>query len=129
MIKEETKKIYGIIGIHQQRVDGIIGVEPFERESSQTLYVDVKIKVDLAPSIRSGQLSDTADYTSLARFCTALASKKTYHLVEEFASDLLEACKKQYNPRWVWVQVRKPAAIATAEYAFVEIEYHQEGVP
>ena len=126
MADSPSKDAYGVIGIHQLRIDCIVGIYPAERQQPQTLYVDVKIKMDFAPCLMSGKIADTVDYVMIAQLCTELAQRKNYHLLEAFASDILEECKNRYQACWVWVSIQKPSAIPSAAYAFVEMEYHKK---
>lgn len=123
MSKKRTS--IGVIGIHKHRIDCVIGVYPAERERIQTIYVDVKIKIDFAASINSGSVMDSVDYVAIANLCTELAQNKKYHLLEEFASDILDNCKNLFKATWAWTQVQKPSAIPSAAYAFVEMEYQE----
>lgn len=119
-------KHYGIIGVHHHRIDCIIGVTFAERSRFETIYVNVKIKIDLTAALSSEALGDTVSYVLLADLCTELARSKNYILLEELAHDILEQCKIRYQPVWAWVHVQKPSAIPTAEYAFVEMEWQEE---
>ena len=113
---------YGIIGFDQHRIECVIGIYAAEREKPQTIFIDLKVKVDLTACIQSGKIKDTVDYVALAQFCTDLAHTKKYFLLEVFAADILECCKKQFNASWAWVKIQKPAALTHAAYAFVEME-------
>lgn len=123
---EISSQAPGLIGFNRHRIDCIVGLYPVEREKVQTLYVDVKVKVDLTACVHSGKISDTIDYASLADACTDLALKKHYYLLETFAADVLEYCKNCFQPKWAWVQIQKPAAIPSAAHAFVEMEYQKK---
>lgn len=115
----------GVIGIHKHRIDCVIGVYPAEREQTQTIYVDVKIKIDLAASINSGSVMDSVDYVAIADLCTELAQNRKYYLLEQFASDILDNCKNLFKANWAWAQIQKPSAIPSAAYAYVEMEYEE----
>lgn len=128
MSNQVKRASYGIIGICKHRIDCVVGIYPAEREKLQTLHVDIKIKIDLAPSIQSGNIKDSVDYVALAGMSTELALAKNYYLLEEFAADILDGCKKQFNACWAWVQIQKPSALPSAAYAFVEMEYQEKEV-
>jgi dihydroneopterin aldolase len=121
-----TKQACGVIGIHRHRIDCIIGIFPEERVQPQTIFVDVKIKIDLSACLFTGRIDDTVDYVGLAQLCTQLAQKNKYMLLEKFAFDILAQCKEQFQALWGWVSIQKPSAIPTAEYAFVEMELPEE---
>ncbi len=113
---------YGILGIKQHQIECIVGIFPEERVKKQTLFVDVKIKLDLSACLASGRMEDTVDYVSIAQACTAFAQKNQYLLLETFAFDLLDHCLNHFKAEWAWVCIQKPSALPSAAYAFVEIE-------
>lgn len=117
---------FGIIGIHQHRINCIVGIHPQERQHKQTLLVDVKIKRDLSRCLTSEDVHDTTDYSLIAKFCTQLAEQNQYFLIEKFASDILDQCINKFNATWAWVCIQKPAAISTVSYAYVELERYRE---
>lgn len=124
-IAHELKQI-GVVGFHQHQILCIVGILPEERVKEQILWVDLKVKIDFSPCLRSGSLDKTVNYSQLASFCTMLARDKHYGLIEAFASDIILGCFEQFNAEWAWVCVRKPSAIPTASYAFVEMERNRK---
>lgn len=121
-----AKASFGILGIHQHQIKCIIGVYPEERQREQTLFVDVKIKLDLSATLASGRVEDTVDYVLLAQLCTQLAEQNKYFLLETFAFDILDQCIQRFSAVWAWVRIQKPSAISTAAYAYVEFERYRE---
>lgn len=117
-----SSESFGFVGIRQHRIECIVGIYPEERVKTQTLFVDVKLKLDLAACLASGRMEDTLDYVLIAQLCTELAHQKKYALLETFASDILDGCLSHFKAVWAWVRIEKPAAIPTAAYAFVEFE-------
>ena len=122
MTEHNHSKAYGIVGIHQHKIECIVGVYPQERQKEQMLIVDLKVKIDFHNCLRSGKVEDALDYVLLAKVCTQLAQEKKYFLLETFASDILEHCILRLKVVWAWVRIQKPSAIPTAEYAYVEFE-------
>jgi len=122
MIERSCKNSIGILGIHQHQVSCIVGVYQEERKREQTLFFDAKIKLDLSLSCASDQVQDTVDYVVLAQICTELAQQNKYILLETLASDILDEYLRRFPAIWAWILIKKPAAISTAEYAFIELE-------
>jgi dihydroneopterin aldolase len=121
-IAHELNRRAGIVGFDQHQIDCIVGTLPEERVKEQLLWVDLKVKIDFSPCLQSGSIDKTVDYSRLASFCTMLARNTQYELIESLASDIIAGCFEQFNAEWAWVRVRKPSAIPTAAYAFVEME-------
>lgn len=110
------------LGFHHLQVNCIMGIYPEEREKKQVLWIDVKVKVDLKECLKSRCVEDTVDYAAISRICTELAESGRYLLLESLASDIAEECLRRFPASWVWVSIKKPAAIPTADYALVEVE-------
>lgn len=126
-LNKQTQHSFGILGIHQHQVSCIVGIYPEERQYEQTLLFDAKIKLDLSRSLLSDRMEDTVNYVSIAQICTELAQQKKYFLLESLASDILDEYLHCFPVVWAWISIKKPAAISSAAYAFVELErYRQE---
>jgi dihydroneopterin aldolase len=122
-----AKHSFGILGIHQHQVSCIIGVYPEERQHEQTLIFDAKIKLDLSRSFASDQVQDSVNYVLIAQICTELAQQKQYFLLETLASNILDEYLQRFPVIWAWVSIKKPSAISSAAYAFVELERYRGG--
>lgn len=111
-----------IIGIHQYRLDCIVGILPTERQQQQTLLIDAKIKVDISSCLFSEEVGHTVDYRLLVKLCQELAHLNKYFLLENFANEFLDECLSRFQAAWAWIRIQKPSAIAGADYAYVELE-------
>jgi dihydroneopterin aldolase len=126
--KEEKKHqvIFGTMGVVHHQVSCIVGIYPEERKKEQPLWIDLQVKCDLSLCAISTRLEDSINYVALADICTKLALKKDYFLLETFAFDILEECMLHFPILWAKVCIKKPQAILTANYAYVEIERERE---
>ena len=100
----------------------MIGVYDHERKREQTLYFDAKIKIDLSRAFTSDKVEDSVDYVSIAEICTKKAQTNQYLILETLASDILNEFFHCFPAIWASVTIKKPAAIPTAAYAYVELE-------
>jgi dihydroneopterin aldolase len=112
----------GLIGFENLHIDCIIGVHPEERVNEQTIFVDLKLKIDISKCIHSDCVTDTVDYVKLSQICTDLAKTNKFNLIETYASKVLAEIFNAYPITWGWIKVRKPKAIPQSEGAAVEIE-------
>ena len=114
------------IGINNLRIECIIGVRASERETKQSVFVDAEIDGDFTAATESERVDDTFDYGRVAGLLVELAHRRRFQLLETFAS---EACRllleQQAGVRSVRIEIRKPAAVAKADYAFVRCESHR----
>jgi dihydroneopterin aldolase len=109
------------IVIRDLRIRCVVGVLPRERTTPQDLLVSLEVGADLAPAARSGSLEHTLDYAELARQTRELVVAGRFRLLETMAEDLAACALADRRAASVRVTVRKPAAIAGARDAGVEI--------
>jgi dihydroneopterin aldolase len=109
------------IVIRELRIQCIVGVLPAERVTSQEVLVSLEVGTDVARAARSGKLDHTIDYAALAEQARALVVAGRYRLLETMAEDLARCALQSELAAEVRVTIRKPAAIAGARDAGVEI--------
>lgn len=112
---------YGMIGIENHSVTCIIGVYPEEREMERSLFLDVKLKMNLFRCAKNDSFEDAVNYELIASLCTEVATKK-FHLLEAFASAILDECFAKFPIIWGYVKIRKPQAIDHLTDAIVILE-------
>ena len=88
----------------------------------QDIYVDVKVKVDFSQAILFESLGDTLNYVLISDLCTRIAQEKKSYLIETLAKEILDQLFRCFKVSWAWIAIKKPSAILTAQYAFVELE-------
>src|SRR5688572_16128799 len=113
----------GTTGLHNLRIDCIVGIHPHERENSQTVFLDLEIDYDFAPAAESDAIPDAVDYDQVVRMVTDLIQSRRFHLIEAMAEAvaamLLERVPVIDSVR---VEIRKPAAVPAADNSFVWVE-------
>lgn len=101
----------------------IVGIRSYERRREQPLVVDISLGMDLSTAGRSGRISDSVDYATVADQVTALLRFREYRLLEvaaEEATALLFAAHPSI--RQVQMRLDKPEALAgRARSAAVEM--------
>ena len=60
----------GTTGLHNLRVDAIVGIYPHERDKAQTLFLDIELDYDFGPAAESDVISDAVDYDGVASSVT-----------------------------------------------------------
>ena len=112
--------------INDLRVNCIVGLNPWERRTSQELRISISLTVDLSLSSVSGRLIDTIDYGSLAEEAATIAIRGRYELLESLAEALTDACLQRLGVQRARVSIQKPAAIRNASAAVVEMTRSRE---
>lgn len=110
------------IGVAHHRISCIIGVLPHERTQEQDIYVDIKVRTSFLSCIQSDHIQDTINYVDLAQWATELAQERKYALLETFAHEFLDRALADKRIEWGWIRIKKPSALVSAEYTFVELE-------
>jgi dihydroneopterin aldolase len=112
----------GIVGFKDLSISCIIGDFPEERDNEQLIFIDLKVQTDISRCMHSDILKDTISYVDLAEICTNQACSQKYHLLEALANNILERIFADFPVSWAWIKVKKPKALPSALYAFVELE-------
>ena len=107
--------------IRELRVTCIVGVLPAERSTPQEVVASLAVGTDTARAARSGELADTIDYAALAERARELIVAGRYRLLETMAEDLADCVLRDPLATSARVTIRKPAAVAGARDAGVEI--------
>lgn len=108
--------------LHKIRLRGIIGVYPWERSLPQSIVISVTLFTDTRRAAQTDELDDCIDYDNLAQKIRAHAETSARHTIEALADDLANICLAEKGVQRVSLRVEKPAAVAFAESAGVEIE-------
>jgi len=113
----------GTTGIHNLRVDCIVGIYPHERAQTQTVFLDLELDYDFAPAAASDAIPDAVDYDGVVAMVTALIQARRFQLIEAMAEAtaalLLERVPVVDAVR---LEIRKPAAVPAAANSFVRVE-------
>ena len=113
----------GTTGLQGLRVDCIVGIYEHERQTRQTVIMDIDLDYDFAAAAASDRIGDAVDYDRVASGVTELAERRAFQLIETMAEEtaaMLVARLPQV--RRVRVEIRKPAAVPAAACSFVRVE-------
>lgn len=102
------------------KVSCIIGVKPEERLSPQVVILDLSLSFNLTSAARSDNIQDTFDYDELSARITRFIRKSNFKLIEKLAFEVAKLAKEYTQASEVKVVIKKPAALADADYAAVE---------
>ena len=103
------------IHIKNLRVQAIIGVNDWERNTPQDVLVNVEFEFDAAAVGESDDLSQTVDYAALSERIVAMVKDSQFFLLEKLVSEILKLVMADDRVQSASVMVEKPAAIPAAE--------------
>ena len=113
----------GSTGLQALRVDCIVGVYEHERQSRQSVVMDVELDYDFAAAAASDAIANAVDYDGVAAAITELAERRGFQLIETMAEEtaamLLARVPEVTRVR---LEIRKPAAVPAAACSFVRVE-------
>ena len=110
------------INIKNLVVYGVIGINPWERETKQKIEIDLEIESNLSQAMKSDNINDTVNYRTISKKIIQHIENSEYYLVEKLANSLIEICFKEYqNCNSIKITIRKPGAVRFAESVGVTI--------
>ena len=113
----------GTTGLHNLRIDCIVGIHPHERENPQSVFLDLEIDYDFAPAAESDVISDAVDYDQVVRLVSELIQSRRFHLIEAMAEAVVATLLEKVPViEVVRLEIRKPAAVPAADNSFVRVE-------
>jgi len=107
--------------VEDLKVSCIVGVRPRERQRAQDVLITAEVATDITCAARTELLSATVDYSTLSREIRQLAVAGKFQLIETMAEQVAALALSRAPTQSVKVTIKKPAAIADARHAAVEI--------
>lgn len=115
------------IFLRDLRIETIIGIYDWERETPQTVSIDLELATDVARAARTDAIEDALDYKAIAKRLIAFVGASRFQLVETLAERIAALLREEFGVPWVRVTVNKGGAIRGASAVGVVIERGQPG--
>ena len=108
-------------------VQGIIGVNDWERQNPQDILINLEVFGDFRLAGETDEIADCLNYFILNEDVSQLARTAQQFTVEALAADIAKLCLAEQGVEKVLVRIEKPHALSTAKSAGVEIlRTHQD---
>jgi FolB domain-containing protein len=107
-------------------LQGIIGINDWERETPQDILINIEIATDISKAAASDQIEDSVNYRTVSKKVIAHIEEAKRFTVEALANDIADLCLGEKHAKKVKVRVEKPGAVRFAESVGVEIERSQK---
>ncbi|MFT5259065.1 MAG: dihydroneopterin aldolase [Saprospiraceae bacterium] len=111
-----------IIYLHDLAIDCVIGAWDWEREITQTVYVDLDMAFDVSVPGRSDELEDTLSYKDVSKSVSELVIERKFFLVEAMAEEIADLLLGEFSVPWCRVRINKRGAVSDAKDVGVIIE-------
>jgi len=103
-------------------VQGIVGINDWERAQPQDILVNIEINIELHKASAKDSLEESIDYNAIGERIISYAKNETRLTVEALAADIAALCLEEPLALAVRVRVEKPGALRFARSVGVEIE-------
>ena len=107
-------------------VRGILGLNDWEREKKQDIFISLTLQTDCRAAGASDDVGDTLNYRTLTKAILAYVESSAHYLVEALATAIARICVVEFGAEEVVVKVEKPGALRFAASVGVEIRRRRD---
>ena len=100
-----------IVYIKELQIQTIIGIFDWERETKQTISIDLEMGCDILPAAQSDSIEDALDYKSVSKRIISFVEQSEFQLVETMAERIAEIILNEYRVPWLKLRLGKPGAL------------------
>lgn len=111
-----------IIFLGGLEIKTIIGIYDWERETKQTVILDIEMAYDISKAARSDDINDTLDYKTVSKRVISFVEESEFYLVEKLIEEVASIIRDEFNVPWVKVTLNKKGAISGASDVGIVIE-------
>jgi 7,8-dihydroneopterin aldolase/epimerase/oxygenase len=107
----------------------IIGFIDWERQTPQTVVIDLEFPGNCTRAAASDAVADTVDYKQVAKRVLAFVAESKFHLIETLAQRLALMLLKEFSLEWIKIDLNKPGAIRHSRDVGVSITRRRADLP
>ena len=111
-----------IIFLNDLKIDTIIGIYDWERETRQTISLDLEMATDISEAAKTDNIENTLDYKAVSKRLISFVEGSEFLLVERLAEECAQIIIKEFNVPWVRLRLNKGEAISGASGVGILIE-------
>ena len=111
-----------IIYLNDLRIDTVIGIYDWERQTRQTVILDIQMGTDIRRAAASDSIEDTLNYKAVAKRLFAFVEDSEFELVETLAEKIAQILLEEFDIPWVRLQLNKQGALRGVRDVGVIIE-------
>lgn len=111
-----------IVFIRDLQIDTIIGIYDWERETKQTVFLDLEMAFDIGKAAASDDIADTLDYKAVSKRLIEFVGDSSYQLVEKLAEEIASIVLNEFDVSHVKLTLNKKGAVSSAIDVGVIIE-------
>jgi len=111
-----------IIFLSDLKIEAIIGIYDWERETKQTIGINLEMATDIRKAAEHDHIDCTLDYKSVAKRLISFVETSEFQLVETLAEQITQIVITEFSVPWVRLRLSKPGAIRGAKDVGILIE-------
>lgn len=115
-----------IIFLGGLQIETIIGIYDWERETKQTVILDIEMAFDIQQAAETDDIQYTLDYKAVSKRIIAFVEASSYFLVEKLTVEIADIIRNEFDVPWVKVTLNKKGAIRGASDVGIVIERGQK---
>ena len=100
----------------------IIGIYDWERETKQTLILDIEMAFDIKKAAETDNIQYTLDYKMVSERVITFIEQSEFFLVEKLIEEIATLLLTEFNTPWVKILLNKKGAITRAKDVGIIIE-------
>ena len=115
-----------IIFLGGLEIKTIIGIYDWERETKQTVVLDIEMAFDITKAAETDDIQYALDYKKVSKRIISFVEDSQFYLVEKLTSEIVNIIQTEFNVPWVKVTLNKKGAISGASDVGIIIERGQK---
>jgi dihydroneopterin aldolase len=111
-----------IIFLGGLEIKTIIGIYDWERETKQTVVLDIEMAFDIEKAAETDDIQYALDYKKVSKRIIAFVEDSEFYLVEKLTSEIIKIIQNEFHVPWVKVTLNKKGAISGASDVGIMME-------
>lgn len=111
-----------IIFLGGLEIETIIGIYDWERETKQTVVLDIEMAHNIQKAAETDDIQYTLDYKTVSKRIISFVENSQFLLVEKLISEIADIIRHEFNVPWVKIKLNKKGAIRGASDVGIIIE-------
>ncbi len=116
-----------VLYLHDLQADCIIGIWDWERQTTQTIILDLDMGIDIRPAAAHDAIDYAVDYKAVTEQITRFIGSSRYALLETLAEEVARLVLQEFPVLWVRLRMAKRGAIGRTAEVGVVIERSRPG--
>jgi 7,8-dihydroneopterin aldolase/epimerase/oxygenase len=111
-----------IIFLKGLTVETVIGIYEWERNTKQTIVLDIEMAFDITQAAKTDDIVHTLDYKAVSDRIIEFVRQSDFFLVEKLIEEIANLLRNEFGVRWLKIVLNKRGAVPAAESVGIMIE-------